>query len=148
MEKKEIIQIMASELKSAIQRLEADITAIKEGRQSDTKSSAGDKHETGRAMADQTLIQLEQQKSNTFRSLMELQRGGHQKATRVQVGAMVETEHFVYFISVPFGKVACGGEKPLYAISPLSPAAQVMLDKTKGDDFELNGKIQTIQQVY
>ena len=61
MKKKAWLELMETGVRDALNRLQADMAALQESRQADTKSSAGDKHETARAMMDQELQQLNQQ---------------------------------------------------------------------------------------
>lgn len=113
----------------------------------DTKSSAGDKHETGRAMVDQELAQLRQRLENTKRIRSDLNGLPEGRFTTVQRGAAVETDRMIYFLSVSHGKIEGAGPKPVYALSPVSPAAQAMLGKKAGEAFEFNGTRQVIQSV-
>ena len=148
MEKKTWLKMMDAGVRDALNRLQADMTALHESRQADTKSSAGDKHETARAMVDQELQQLNQQREKALRNQSELQQltdGPCEVAAR---GAAVETERIIYFISISFGKLPVEGAKPVYALSPVSPAAQAMLGKRAGEVFEINGARHTILKVY
>ena len=61
-------------------------------------------------------------------------------------GAAVETDRIIYFISISFGKLPVEGAKPVYALSPVSPAAQAMLGKRAGEVFEINGARHTIRE--
>lgn len=148
MKKKAWLEIMNAGVRDALSRLQADMTALQESRQADTKSSAGDKHETARAMVDQELQQLNQQRENALRNQSELQQLTDVPYEVAARGAAVETDRIIYFISISFGKLPLEGVKPVYALSPVSPAAQAMLGKRAGEDFEINGARQTILEVY
>lgn len=131
-----------------LHRLDADIAALHESRQSDTKSSAGDKHETGRAMVDQELGQLNQQREKTVRMRADVIALPSMAFDVAQTGAVVETDRLLYFISVSHGKVNADAGKTVYALSPVSPAAQAMLGKSAGDEFTVNGVVQRIVAVH
>ena len=148
MDKKSWLNAMVEGMNSALSRLQSDMDALHESRQSETKSSAGDKHETGRAMVDQELGQLNLQREKVQRSLADLQRLPSGPFDTAQIGACVEVERMVYFISVSAGKVQASSPKPVYALSPISPAGQAMLGKRVGDTFDLNGSKQVIQAIY
>ena len=146
------LELMDAGVRDALNRLQADMAALQESRQADTKSSAGDKHETARAMVDQELQQLNQQREKAQRNQSELQQLTDAPVCEWLVvaarGAAVETERIIYFISISFGKLPVEGAKPVYALSPVSPAAQAMLGKRAGEVFEINGARQTILKVY
>ncbi len=148
MNKKAWLELMDAGVQDALNRLQADMVALQESRQADTKSSAGDKHETARAMVDQELQQLNQQREKARRNQSELQALTDAPCEVAARGAAVETDRIIYFISISFGKLPVEGVKPVYALSPVSPAAQAMLGKRAGDVFEINGVRYAILQVY
>ena len=148
MKKKARLEMMDAGVRDVLIRLQADMAALQESRQTDTKSSAGDKHETARAMVDQELQQLNQQREKALRNQSELQQLTDAPCGVAERGAAVETERIIYFISISFGKLPVEGAKPVYALSPVSPAAQAMLGKRAGENFEINGARQTILKIY
>ena len=148
MNKKAWLELMETGVRDALNSLQADMAALQESRQADTKSSAGDKHETARAMMDQELQQLNQQREKAFRNQSELQQLTDAPCEVAARGAAVETERIIYFISISFGKLPVEGVKPVYALSPVSPAAQAMLGKRAGECFEINGARHAILSVY
>ena len=139
---------MDAGVQDALNRLQADIAELQESRQADSKSSAGDKPEPARAMVDQELQQLNQQREKAQRNQSELQQLTEAPCEVASRGAAVETERNIYFISISFGKLPVEGPKPVYALSPVSPAAQAMLGKRAGEVFEINGARQAILKVY
>ncbi|MBO75047.1 MAG: 3-oxoacyl-ACP synthase [Flavobacteriales bacterium] len=148
MKKKAWLEMMDAGVRDALNRLQVDMVALHESRQADTKSSAGDKHETARAMVDQELQQLNQQRKKALRNQSELQQLTDAPCEAAARGAAVETEHIIYYISISFGKLPVEGTKPVYALSPVSPAAQAMLGKRAREVFEINGAKHVILAVY
>lgn len=148
MDKQAWLNAMVNDMSATLNRLQDDMDELHQSRQAETKSSAGDKHETGRAMVDQELGQLNQQREKVQRSLVELQRLPIGTCDTAQIGAAVEVERMIYFISVSSGKVQTSSSKPVYALSPISPAGQAMLGKCAGETFELNGVKQVILAIY
>ena len=148
MEKKAWLSIMDVRVRNVLKRLQEEEVALQESRQADTKSSAGDKHETARAMIDQELQRLNHQKDKTLRDQAELQKITNSACDRAERGAAVETDRIIYFISISFGKLPVKDSKPVYALSPVSPAAQAMIGKQAGEAFEVNGLKQVILAVY
>ena len=108
---------------------------------SETKSSAGDKHETGRAM-----LQLEMEKAG--QQLVEIQ---YLKETLAKIdinkptnlvclGSLVCTQQANYFLAISAGKLSIDNSD-YYAISPNSPIGKELLGKKKGDTIKFNQAI-------
>ncbi len=113
----------------------------------ETRSSAGDKYETGRAMA-----QLEIE--NNSKQLVEARRlkqtleqiQPDQESTCVQLGSMVYTSQVNYYIAISAGKLVVNGET-FYAVSPASPVGMKLMNLGPGSSVTLNGKIVLVSKV-
>jgi len=123
------------------------IANIQESLQSETKSSAGDKHETGRAM-----LQLEREKAGN--QLADIQKQ-HELFSRVNIdtssevarlGSIVTTNKGVYFLAISVGVITIDS-KAYYAISPSSPIGKVLLGKKNEEEFAFNGVNQQISEI-
>ena len=111
------------------------IAAAEASRNNETKSSAGDKFETGRAMMqmerDKAELQLNQvEELQAILSRIDLKN----ICTSVQTGSVVITNEANYFISIPIGKVNMD-QKLFYAISLHSPLGKAINGKTKGNQI-------------
>jgi transcription elongation GreA/GreB family factor len=114
----------------------------------ETKSSAGDKHETGRA-----LLQLEQEKNT--RQLYE-SIALKEKLVRINpaiisdavaVGSAVITSCGNFYIAIAAGKVEVEG-KLYVTISPSSPIAMKMMGLKMDQRIDFNGQSYQIQFVF
>jgi transcription elongation GreA/GreB family factor len=100
---------------------------------SETKSSAGDKHETGRAM-----LQLEREKAGV--QLREIHKEEEiiakiktdKISNTIGLGSIVFTSQENYFISISAGEIN-KNEQSFYAISTSTPIGQLLMGKTIGD---------------
>lgn len=120
----------------------------REGLVSDTKSTAGDKHETSRAMG-----HLEQEKLNAqfleaekLLSLLcsiDLER----KIEKVQMGSIIETTMGSFYLSVGLGQIKVENET-IYCISPQSPIGSILLSKEKGNNINWQNTTIQILNVY
>ncbi|MEJ6582469.1 MAG: hypothetical protein QNL61_08510 [Crocinitomicaceae bacterium] len=113
---------------------------------SDHKSSAGDKHETGRAMT-----QLEQEKLAGQLNQLEQQKETLSKIeinspSKIQFGSLIKTSSGTFFMSIGLGKVEIKNA-PVFCVSTSSPAGQKLMDLTSGDSYEFNGIKNTILDV-
>lgn len=107
---------------------------------SETKSSAGDKHETGRAM-----VQLEMEKAS--QQLQEVQQMQlilervilDQHSKNVCLGSLVKTSVANYYIAIGAGKFTFEGVD-YFCISPSAPMAKLLLGKKVGEAFQFQQK--------
>ena len=130
-----------------LQRIQNTIVGIQESLTSETKSTAGDKHETGRAM-----LQLEREKAG--KQLAEAQKLQEilSKITptlskHICLGSLVITSQANYFISISVGQLHIH-DTSYFAIAINSPIGKLVLGKTPGDTFNFNGNEISIQEVY
>jgi len=130
-----------------IKTIEDSIHELRLSANSETKSSVGDKYETGRAM-----IQLEIEKNGAQlkvwqNQLAELQPiDTEKKSNFVELGAVVKCSNANYFIAQACGKLIIDREN-YFAISVSAPIFKVMSGKTAGEQFSFNGKVMTILEV-
>jgi transcription elongation GreA/GreB family factor len=131
-------------------RLKTILSALESARESandDSKSSAGDKHETGRSMA-----QLEQEKLSVqlleaeklINTLNHIQRG--KISSVISPGALVYTDNGNYFISISAGKVIIEGIS-YFAVSAASPIGAALIASKPGQAFIFNGSSNRIKKV-
>jgi len=145
--KKSILQAIQSILDTKIETANSAINSAKESRDNETKSSVGDKYETGRAM-----MQAEQERNEV--RLMQAMKLNDQLAqidlekqyNRVETGSLVTTPQGTYFISIGIGKIEVANEI-YYVISVQSPIGQAMLGKHEGDNFSFQGKEVLIKSI-
>jgi len=131
-------------------RMDAAEQGIKEARQAsseDTKSSAGDKYETGRAMmqqeTDRNLIQLNEANKlkvalNNISSAI--------TSTHAEAGSLVITNNGKFYLAISAGTLTVDGES-YFAVSPASPIGLKLKGQGGGSSFDLNGKLYTIEAV-
>ena len=115
------------------QTIQKTINEIQESLTSETKSSAGNKHETGRAM-----LQLEREKAGN--QLAEVQKTKamlskidvEKSSDVIGLGSVAYTTQANYFIAISAGELQVNDEA-FYAISPSTPIGQLLLGKRSND---------------
>ena len=133
-------QAMYQKIDVQMQSLQAALKSIEESKQNETKSSAGDKYETGRAM-----MQMEQDKINAqFSQLMATknhlqQISVNKESIQGEIGAIIGTEKENYYISVGLGKIELDGQM-YYTISPEAPLSKLMINKSIGDNVTFGNR--------
>lgn len=114
---------------------------------SETKSSAGDKHETGRAM-----LQLEREKAG--QQLAEIQKLNQllskidvsKTSSVIGLGSVVFTTQANYFIAISAGEIKVQNQS-FYAISANTPIAKLLLGKQVEDQIEFRDQVFKITKV-
>jgi hypothetical protein len=146
---KEIVhRAILENLNERIESLNSILKETFEATAEDSKSSAGDKHETGVAMA-----QLEQEKLtkqiNEFIQLKEslLKINPSKVHTKIETGSLVETNNGWYYFSVGLGAVKIE-ETIIFAMNPLAPIGLLLNGKTKGESIVFNEKTTIIKSVF
>jgi transcription elongation GreA/GreB family factor len=111
------------------------------------KSSAGDKYETGRAMAQIARDQAAQQLDETLKLKQVLDQINFlASSTRVGLGSLVVTDKNHFYISVSIGKLRIE-EQEYFVVSPNSPIGKLLLNKKVNDPIVFNQQQQTISAI-
>ncbi|MFT4601266.1 MAG: transcription elongation GreA/GreB family factor [Arenicella sp.] len=106
----------------------------------ETQSTAGDKHDTARAMAQLDVEQKSKQLAEAKKLKMGLAQFSAESGKKeVGLGSLVTTSAAKYYISISVGKIQVEDEM-VYAISPVSPIALAMRERKSGESFNFNGK--------
>lgn len=130
-----------------IQALQSTLQELGEGALNDSKSSAGDKHETARAM-----MQLEQEKISKQLDELLNQKGTLQKidttlkSAQIVKGSLVKTNKGYLFLSVALGRLLVDGVT-IMAISPQSPLGLKLVGLQVKNATEINKVTYTVEEI-
>lgn len=130
-----------------INGLQNTLHELSESAKDETKSTAGDKHETALAM-----LQIEQENTR-----IKLQEATEQKAQLEKInielkssviirGSLIKTDKGYFFLSVALGKSRID-DIPVIAISPQSPLGAKLIGLKENDTAEINGIIYTVESI-
>ncbi len=145
--KSKIYQKLVAIVDDRIDMATLAIKTIDESHETETKSSAGDKFETGR-----TMMQRERQNSEVqLRRALDLKNDLFKvklgrKFEEVDFGSMVITNKGTYFMAIGLGKLEVEG-KPYFCISFASPIGQLLKDKKVGETIEFRGNKIKIKEI-
>jgi len=121
-----------------LQTVEEMISSNQKALQSETKSSAGDKHETGRAM-----LQLEMEKaSQQFAAISKMKQilskiDIKNNSEAAHLGSIIYTTSGNYFLSISAGQLTVNNVV-YFAISVSSPMGKILLGKTSNSEYVFN----------
>ena len=146
--KEKIVRHLEAELSSKIAEIRGAIDAARESRDNETKSSVGDKYETGRAMVQMEIEKNQAQLAKTENLLKTVKMIDLKKEYRkIEFGSFVMTNKGNYFISIAFGEVKLKGES-IFCLSPLSPIGKELSGKMAGDKIVFQNREIEIKQVF
>ena len=145
--KKELLKVCTAQLENQSVALQNNLASVEEARNNETKSSVGDKYETGRAM-----MQLEHQKLTSQLQRLKAQIGELKVinpdfvCTKIGQGSLVQTDRGIYFICTALGKVSLQ-DHIYFCISLQSPIGKLLQHKVVGDTVKFNDKAIKIQSI-
>lgn len=144
------LNIVRQRLEDQCHKTREQLTGLRQALEGETKSSAGDKHETGRAMVQLEMerasarLQLQEKELKRF-EVLAFNKGGN--TDKITAGNLVVTDKATYFLLVSVGMIQIENT-PVAVISASSPIGGLLLGKTVGDSFVFNGNTQKITAVY
>lgn len=145
--KSTVLEALKLEVNSRLASLEKALDESRAEMVSESKSTAGDKHETGRAMA-----QLEQEKlGRQVLNSRELKQAIAQiiptkTHDEIKFGSLVKATNGVFFFSVGIGKLDVEGES-VFCLTLSSPLGNLLQGKRVGESIQLNGNTITVQEI-
>jgi hypothetical protein len=123
-----------------LQTVEAVLSSNQKALQSETKSSAGDKHETGRAMLQLEMEKAGQQLAGITQMKVVLSKIDILKTSKnACLGSVIITAKVSYFLSISAGQLVVA-DKSYFAISISSPMGKLLLGKQEKEVISFNGK--------
>jgi hypothetical protein len=127
--------------------LKQALADLKESASNETKSTAGDKHETALAM-----LQIEQANKREQLKTMELQKVVLEKidpkisTTIIINGSLIKTNKGYFYMSIALGK-ALIEDIAIIALSPLSPLGSLLKGLTVGEIAIINNTTYRIENI-
>lgn len=127
-------------VKTRMEAAEEGIRETQEAQNDDTKSSAGDKYETGREMmqqeTDRYMAQLDE--ANKLRVALNAI-STSETFTTAEPGSVIFTNNGNFYLAIGAGMMQVDGLS-FYAVSPASPIGLKLKGQKTGSEFSLNNK--------
>lgn len=144
--KEELYELCVDFVDSRLSTIQQTIESNKKALTSETKSSAGDKHETGRAMLQLEMEKAGQQLQDVQKMKETLVKINLKETEVISLGSLVETNLGTYFISISAGQLLIEN-RTYFAISTSSPIGKLLLGKKEGQSLVWNGRKINIHSV-
>ena len=145
--KGELLKLCKSFVQDRILNAENAMQNAQQSANSEERSTAGDKHDTARAMS-----HLEQEKSAKYldeaiklkRAFSELLKA--KSSDTIDFGSLVVTNQGTYFIALSMGAVKLN-DNNYFVVSPTSPVAIAFKGLKLGDTATFNGRSFVVEEV-
>lgn len=138
--KKQLFSLCEEYVDNIIDTAQEAIDIAQNSANEETKSSSGDKYETGRSMMQLEIEKLSSQLAEGLKLKKTLAQINKDRISPiVQPGSIVYTNNGNFFISISAGKLNIDGTD-FMAISYSSPIGQELFNKKVNDEFEFRGK--------
>lgn len=144
--KQHVHEACLSLVKEKSDSLNQELNNFQSAANEETKSSAGDKYETGRAM-----MHLEKEKIAT--QLNQLQK--QEKVLRqikpgkfldqADLGSLIRTDKGIFYLSISLGKIQL--TEDVFCISPVAPLGQLLKGVTSGKQIPFGGRTYLVLDV-
>jgi hypothetical protein len=145
--KEELYKACIDYVQKRMMAAELGIQEAQQAAKDDTKSSAGDKYETGREMAQQETDRNMAQLNEANKLKVALNGIGFVKTSGVaDAGSVIITNNGNFYLTISAGTLTVEGNN-YFAVSPASPIGLKLKGQKAGDEFSLNGKGYTILEV-
>ena len=148
MDKSNIIEAILLQLQEKLNELSDYSDDLTNALESEGNSTAGDKHDTGRAM-----IHLEQEKlQNQLKEIKgQIQRiksleQNKNTSSEIEYGSFVETTGPRFLMGIGLGKIMVK-QNPVFCIGMETPIGKQLKGLKEKDSFQFNGKRETILTV-
>lgn len=134
-------------LNEKISTLQLTLKELTASAANETKSTAGDKHETALAM-----LQIEQENISRQLKIILDQKAVVEgiddavKNTKIAPGSLVKTDKGYLFLCVALGKIMLDGEQVII-LSPQSPLGKKLLGLKSNESAGINGTIYFIEEI-
>ncbi|MFH6603184.1 3-oxoacyl-ACP synthase [Maribacter algicola] len=145
--KKQLLRFCEDYIQTRIFRILGQIDGFRQALTSETKSSAGDKHETGRAMLQLERGKLGRQLAEAEATKVTLSKVDiNARFDKVALGSLVKTTKASYFLSISAGEFK-SGQTLVYCISISTPIGKLLLGSSVGEIFSFKEEDFTILEI-
>ncbi|MFT4661483.1 MAG: transcription elongation GreA/GreB family factor [Patiriisocius sp.] len=142
------ILALQEHLSAKIKLTEDGLKSLKESRDGETKSTAGDKHETGRALVQTEMDNLQRQLNTQLSQHTILKEIPTNKIhIKIGYGSLVRFNNMNYLIATGMGSIRSLGVPKFFAISIEAPIFMALNGKKIGDDIVFNGMKHSIESI-
>lgn len=145
--KSELIGMCLALVEERIANAQEAMNAAQESANTEGKSSAGDKYETGRAMAQIERDKAAQQLNEALLLKNSLGRiNSKPSGDKISLGSLIKTDKNHFFIAISMGKQRVT-DTDYFIVAPSTPIGQLLMGLKVGNQFLFVNQIHTIKEI-
>lgn len=137
--KEQLIEAVKTELTRKHQQALILVQQLQESLFSESKSSAGDKHETARAMVQIELEQASKQLKEVEQLIHNFEKIKTISRSTIGLSSLIETNLGWFYLSIPLGKVQVD-QQEIFCLGQSAPISNLLLQQKVGDVFSFGAK--------
>ena len=147
-----LYQLCLDFIDNRIKSIREAMSETKASADQETKSSAGDKYETGLSMMQLDMEKQAEQLNEAIRTRTALEQVKlldemNGNSTAIRPGHAVETNNGNFYIAISAGQLKVNGQT-YFAVSPATPIGSKLMGLKAGDSFSFNNKTYTVARVH
>lgn len=144
-EKAVLLEACKKLVEGRVQEAQNELASYNAQSSEETKSSAGDKYETARAMIhlEKEKMSIQLNESMKLKQVLEMIKPAPDASG---MGRLVITDQGRFFVSVSLGLVKCQ-EQSYFVLSPVAPLGKLLAQAKVGADVTFNGKKYAILEI-
>ena len=131
-----ILKHLEATLKGQVREGEDALASLKTSLASEAKSTAGDKHETGRAMIQAEMVRLNDTLVRSKDMLERCRAMAIAPVGTARAGTLIQTTGPWIFVGLPMGKITLN-DAVVLVVGPDAPLAQAIRGKGAGDSIQV-----------
>ena len=146
MNRTDVLSALEAHLVHSLEHARNRVASLQESLGAESKSSAGDKHETGRAMIQHELEQAVGAQNRSAQALAGFRKiAANHPSDTVATGSLVRTPRGWFFTGMGLGKISVGGSD-VFCISLASPIGQALKGAKAGSNVAFqNGSLEVLE---
>ena len=145
--KRDVLKCASAAVEEKISEIKIEIEKINEDAARETKSSMGDKYETGREMIEKEQRKLTERLSHLLKQKVDLELIEEQGHETIKQGSLVRTSQGMFFIATALGPIKIQ-ETQVFVLSKEAPLARQMMGKREGEPISFNQRNQEVLQIW
>lgn len=136
--KNQVYQACLYLISQKINNLENTLAELAEGIENESKSSAGDKHETSRAMLHNEQEKIAKQLHEVQLQKSVLEQIPNMPTNKIGLGNLIKTNKGYLFLAIALGKIKVD-DMDVFVLSAQSPLGMKLIGLQQGNAAEING---------
>ncbi|MBD0402176.1 3-oxoacyl-ACP synthase [Flammeovirga sp. EKP202] len=126
-----------------VKSLEEAMESAQQSANAETRSTAGDKHDTARAMMHLEKEKMGTQLSQNLQLLKVIEEINDTKSDTIKPGSFIKTDKGLYYLLISIGQVKFEKDN-VFVISAQSPIGKIFIGKSTNEKVKFNGNEMTI----